>query len=211
VPLPSVNRDMPRLGPTRPSHQLEVIGWHLGKDVLHLSSAHRLLKGCHHSPHAFVRVIRRNAFPLGDPLDEVSGGEGLRLSNGTPEGHPKLAWKLSREIGCLSRVEPLAQYGERRGRRGLRFGPRDLGTLGDRLDELVLFHSPPVARGLRAALVDPLAPAAPDLDLPRLSPLRHGEHQGQNPVVIARGDVLGIDRRPETELAAEATLRSLGD
>jgi hypothetical protein len=47
--------------------------------------------------------------------------------------------------------------------------------------------------------------------LPRLRPLRHRQGERQHAVVIARDDVLGVDRRTETELATKATLRSLGN
>ena len=63
----------------------------------------------------------------------------------------------------------------------------------------------------RLAALDLSLVASADLDLPRLRPLRHRQGERQHALVVARRDVLGVDRRTETELATEATLRSLGN
>ena len=70
----------------------------------------------------------------------------------------------------------------------------------------------PTRRHLLLSALSEVARAAPaDLDLPRLRPLGHGQRESQNAVLITGGDVLGVDRRAEPELAAEAALRTLAD
>jgi hypothetical protein len=60
------------------------------------------------------------------------------------------------------------------------------------------------SRRLGATLADLLLPASPaDLNLPRTRSLGDRQRQSQDAIVVARADVLRVDRRAEPELAAK--------